>query len=84
MATNITLQVNVVNSGDTIQLPIAGTPIYVTINWGDSSSPQTYTSQGPSYLYVNSGTYTITISGTFTNLNATAANNNYKNGLVSL
>jgi surface protein len=39
----------------------------VTVNWGDGTSVQTFTSDGdtePSHVYANEGTYTIQISGT--------------------
>ena len=39
----------------------------VSVNWGDGTSVQTFTSDGdtePSHVYANEGTYTIQISGT--------------------
>jgi surface protein len=50
---------------NTVVLPLNGT-FDVTVNWGDGTSVQTFTSDGdtsPSHTYENEGTYTIQISG---------------------
>jgi len=50
---------------NTVDLPLGGT-FSVTVNWGDGTSVQTFTSDGdtsPSHTYENEGTYTIRISG---------------------
>ncbi len=50
---------------NTVVLPLNGT-FDVTVNWGDGSRVQTFTSDGdtsPSHTYENEGTYTIRISG---------------------
>jgi surface protein len=50
---------------NTVVLPLGGT-FNVTVNWGDGTSVETFTSDGdtePSYFYENEGTYTIRISG---------------------
>jgi surface protein len=50
---------------NTVVLPLNGT-FDVTVNWGDGTSVETFTSDGdtePSHTYVNEGTYTIQISG---------------------
>jgi surface protein len=45
------------------------TPNY-TINWGDGSATNTYAAnQNPSHLYINSGEYTVSFTGTFPQLN---------------
>ena len=41
-----------------------------TINWGDGSATNTYAAnQNPSHLYINSGEYTVSFTGTFPQLN---------------
>jgi surface protein len=48
-----------------VVLPLNGT-FDVTVNWGDDTSVQTFTSDGdtsPSHVYENEGSYTIRISG---------------------
>ena len=50
---------------NTVVLPLGGT-FSVTVNWGDGTSVETFTSDGdtsPSHTYENEGTYTIQISG---------------------
>ena len=50
---------------NTVVLPLHGT-FNVTVNWGDGTSVETFTSDGdtsPSHTYENEGTYTIHISG---------------------
>jgi surface protein len=50
---------------NTVGLPLRGT-FNVTVNWGDDTSVETFTSDGdtsPSHVYENEGTYTIQISG---------------------
>ena len=50
---------------NTVVLPLGGT-FNVTVNWGDGTSVETFTSDGdtePSHVYENEGTYTIRISG---------------------
>jgi surface protein len=50
---------------NTVVLPLGGT-FDVTVNWGDGSRVQTFTSDGdasPSHVYEIEGTYTIRISG---------------------
>jgi surface protein len=50
---------------NTVVLPLNGT-FDVTVNWGDDTSVETFTSDGdtsPSHVYENEGTYIIRISG---------------------
>jgi surface protein len=50
---------------NTVPLPLLGA-FDVTVNWGDGTSVETFTSDGdtePSHVYENEGTYTIRISG---------------------
>jgi surface protein len=50
---------------NTVVLPLRGT-FNVTVNWGDGTSVETFTSDGdtsPSHVYENEGTYIIRISG---------------------
>ena len=50
---------------NTVVLPVRGM-FEVSVNWGDGTSVQTFTSDGdtrPSHVYENEGTYTIRISG---------------------
>jgi surface protein len=50
---------------NTVDLPLGGT-FSVTVNWGDGTSVETFTSDGdtsPSHIYESEGTYTIQISG---------------------
>ena len=50
---------------NTVVLPLLGA-FDVTVNWGDGTSVETFTSDGdtePSHVYENEGTYTIRISG---------------------
>jgi surface protein len=51
---------------NTVDLRLGGL-FDVSVNWGDGTSVQTFTSDGdtePSHVYENEGTYTIQISGT--------------------
>ena len=50
----------------TITLPLSGT-VDVTVDWGDGSSPQNFTTDHPSHSYVDTpGLKTIRIEGAFT------------------
>ena len=69
----IALPINETNSGD----------IFVTINWGDSSSSQTYTTANPTYTYSALAVYTINVSGRFTHLTTDVTNGTYRSSLVS-
>ena len=47
-----------------IKLPVQGTGLNVTIDWGDGSSEQTVTTSFPTHIYATAGTYEIRVSGT--------------------
>ena len=51
-------------SGDTeIKLPVQGTGLNITVDWGDGSSEQTVTTAFPTHTYATAGTYEIKIRG---------------------
>ena len=52
-------------SGDTeIKLPVQGTGLNVTVDWGDGSAEQTVTTSFPTHTYATAGTYEIKVLGT--------------------
>lgn len=52
------------DAGLTITLPVQGTGLNITVDWGDGTSTETVTSEFPTHTYSTAGTYDITISGT--------------------
>ena len=48
----------------TIKLPVAGTGLNVTVDWGDGSAEQTVTTSFPTHTYATAGTYEIKVWGT--------------------
>jgi len=54
------------SAGTTITLPLYGT-VAVTVDWGDGTSNDNYTTTGcKTHTYVSEGTYTVSISGSLT------------------
>ena len=48
----------------TIKLPVAGTGLNVTVDWGDGTAPETFTTAFPTHTYATAGTYEIKVWGT--------------------
>ena len=48
----------------TIKLPVAGTGLNVTVDWGDGSATETFTTDLPEHTYATAGTYEIKVWGT--------------------
>jgi len=66
----------IVEDGGEITLPLSGT-VNVNVNWGDGSEIETFTTTGnKNHTYINSGTYTVSISGTLTRF---GSNSTYPN-----
>ena len=63
----MTLQFNTnLSAGTTITLPLYGT-VNVTVDWGDGSNTDNYTTTGnKTHTYASEGTYTVSISGSLT------------------
>ncbi len=54
------------SAGTTIALPLQGT-VNVTVDWGDGTATQDFTSSGnQDHIYATDGTYTVTITGSLT------------------
>ncbi len=54
---------NITTPSTTIELPLYGA-VDVTVNWGDDTTPENFTSEGDkSHTYANIGEYTVSISG---------------------
>ena len=52
-------------SGDIeIKLPVQGTGLNITVDWGDGTDVETVTTQFPTHTYAEAGTYEIRVSGT--------------------
>ena len=51
----------------TIKLPVRGTGLNITVDWGDGSSEQTVTTEFPTHTYATAGTYEIKVWGTCPN-----------------
>jgi len=65
--TDLTLTIVTPNPGDVINLPINGTVTgTVTIDWGDTTSTSVTTAGLVPHTYANAGSYTIVVTGTFT------------------
>ena len=47
-----------------IKLPVQGTGLNITVDWGDGTAKQTVTSKFPTHTYANAGTYEIKLWGT--------------------
>ena len=47
-----------------IKLPVQGTGLNITVDWGDGSAEQTVTTAFPTHTYATAGTYEIIVSGT--------------------
>ena len=48
----------------TIKLPVQGTGLNITVDWGDGSAEQTVTTAFPTHTYATAGTYEIKVWGT--------------------
>ena len=47
-----------------IKLPVQGTGLNITVDWGDGSAEQTVTTEFPTHTYATAGTYEIKVWGT--------------------
>ena len=47
-----------------IKLPVQGTGLNITVDWGDGTAKQTVTSKFPTHTYATAGTYEIKLWGT--------------------
>ncbi len=52
------------SANTTIKLPVQGTGLNITVDWGDGSSEQTVTTKFPTHTYATAGTYEIKVWGT--------------------
>ena len=52
------------SANTTIKLPAQGTGLNITVDWGDGSATETFTTSFPTHNYATAGTYDITVSGT--------------------
>ena len=52
------------SANTTIKLPVQGTGLNITVEWGDGSSEQTVTTKFPTHTYATAGTYEIKVWGT--------------------
>ena len=52
------------SANTTIKLPVQGTGLNVTVDWGDGSAEQTVTTAFPTHTYATAGTYEIKVWGT--------------------
>ena len=52
------------SANTTIKLPVQGTGLNITVNWGDDSAEQTVTTSFPTHTYAKAGTYKIKVVGT--------------------
>ena len=48
----------------TIKLPVQGTGLNITVDWGDGTEPEVITTEFPTHTYVLAGTYEISVLGT--------------------
>jgi hypothetical protein len=60
--TGLVLEMQTTGAAETITLPIT-TNVDVTIDWGDGSSPEAFTTDSPSHEYATADTYTIEVTG---------------------
>lgn len=66
----------------TIILPVSGTGLNITVDWGDNTAIETITSELPSHTYAEAGVYEISIQGTcpiygYNTTNTVATNSPY-------
>ena len=52
------------SANTTIKLPVAGTGLNITVDWGDGTAEQTVTTSFPTHTYATAGTYEIKVLGT--------------------
>ncbi len=73
-AQNMVLEYNTTKSdGTTITLPLQGTTVDVTVDWGDGSDTENFTSaSNREHTYASNGTYTVTISGSLTHFGSSS------------
>ena len=51
------------SANTTIKLPVQGTGLNITVDWGDGSAEQTVTTAFPTHIYAEAGTYEIKVRG---------------------
>ena len=51
------------SANTTIKLPVAGTGLNITVDWGDGTAEQTVTTSFPTHTYATAGTYEIKVWG---------------------
>lgn len=62
-STAMVTQWTIPSANTTITLPVSGTGLNITVDWGDGTAVQTVTTELPTHTYTNSGVYYITIQG---------------------
>jgi hypothetical protein len=60
--TGLVLEMQTTGAAETITLPITGS-VDVTVDWGDGSSVENFTTDSPSHEYATADTYTIEVTG---------------------
>jgi hypothetical protein len=60
--TGLVLEMQTTGAAETITLPITGS-VDVTVDWGDGSSPEAFTTDSPSHEYATADTYEIKVTG---------------------
>ena len=51
------------DAGLTITLPVSGTGLNITVDWGDGSATETITTEYPTHTYATAGVYEIAVAG---------------------
>ena len=51
------------DAGLTITLPVSGTGLNITVDWGDGSAIETITTEYPTHTYAQAGVYEIAVAG---------------------
>ena len=51
------------DAGLTITLPVSGTGLNITVDWGDGSATETITTEYPTHTYAQAGIYEIAVAG---------------------
>jgi len=54
---------NIATNGETLEISTRGTVGNYTVDWGDGSAPENFTTPSPTHTYATAGVYTVSISG---------------------
>lgn len=70
------------DAGLTITLPVSGTGLNITVDWGDGTAIETITTEYPTHTYAQAGVYEIAVAGNcpvwgYTQYNDVTATNSY-------